>query len=206
MEVLAGCVRQEWPVVITGQSQVGKTAIVHLLAQLVGTKVETLSLNGSTDTMELLGGFEQADMDRSVGDMWAKVVVWVRGVMEELLGEGKVEDGLLFMQRFLQLEQQFKERSLKRRRKDQVKIISEVVLSVRANNMRVMECEQLLVEVGKLEDSKQGTFEWVDSVLVGAMTRGSWLVLDKANTCSASVLDRLNCLLEEVGTGQAGGQ
>ena len=56
MEVLAGCVRQEWPVVITGQSQVGKTAIVHLLAQLVGTKVETLSHNGSTDTMELLGG------------------------------------------------------------------------------------------------------------------------------------------------------
>ena len=56
LEVLAGCVRQEWPVVITGQSQVGKTAIVHLLAQLVGTKVETLSLNGSTDTMELLGG------------------------------------------------------------------------------------------------------------------------------------------------------
>ena len=197
MEVLAGCVRQEWPVVITGQSRVGKTAIVHLLAQLVGTKVETLSLNGSTDTMELLGGFEQADMDRSVGDLWAKVVVWIRGVMEELLGEGKVEDGLLFMQRFLQLEQQFKERSLKRRKKDQVKIISGVVLSVRANNMRVMECKQLLVEVGKLEDSKQGTFEWVDSVLVGAMTRGSWLVLDNANTCSASVLDRLNCLLEE---------
>ena len=167
MEVLAGCVRQEWPVVITGQSRVGKTAIVHLLAQLVGTKFQTLSLNGSTDTMELLGGFEQADMDRSVGDLWAKVVVWVRGVMEELLGEGKVEEGLLFMQRFLQLEQQFKERSLKRRRKDQVKIISEVVLSVRANNMRVMECEQLLVEVGKLEDSKQGTFEGMDSVLVG---------------------------------------
>ena len=105
-----------------------------------------------------------------------------------------------FMQRFLHLEQQFKERSLKRRKKDQVKIISEVVLSVRANNMRVMECEQLLVEVGKLEDGKQGTFKWVDSVLVGAMTRGSWLVLDNANTCSASVLDRHNCLLEEGGT------
>jgi hypothetical protein len=77
------------------------------------------------------------------------------------------------MQRFLHLEQQFKERSLKRRKKDQVKIISEVVLSVRANIMRGMECEQLLVEVAKLEDSKQGTFKWVDSVLVGAMTRAT---------------------------------
>ena len=34
-----------------------------------------------------------------------------------------------------------------------MKIISVVVLSVRANNMRVMECEQVLVEVGELEDS-----------------------------------------------------
>ena len=51
MEVLAGCIRQEWPVVITRQDQVGKTVMVQLLAQLMGTKVETLTLNGSTDAM-----------------------------------------------------------------------------------------------------------------------------------------------------------
>ena len=45
----------------------------------------------------------------------------------------------------------------------------------------------------------QGTFEWVDSVLVRAMERGHWLVLDTANTCSASVLDRLNSVFEEGG-------
>ncbi len=48
-------------------------------------------------------------MDRSVGDMWLKLVVWVRGDMEELLGEGKVENDLLFMQRCLQLELKFTE-------------------------------------------------------------------------------------------------
>ena len=42
----------------------------------------------------------------------------------------------------------------------------------------------------------QGTLEFVDSVLVGAVTKGSWLVLDRVNICSASVLDRLNCVLE----------
>ena len=31
------------------------------------------------------------------------------------------------------------------------------------------------------------------------MTRGSWWLLDSANTCSAIVLDRLNCLVEEGG-------
>ena len=37
--------------------------MVHLLAQLVGTKLETVGLNGSTDTMELLEGL-RAGMDR----------------------------------------------------------------------------------------------------------------------------------------------
>ena len=41
--LMAGFVTKEWLVVITGQSLVDKTAIVHLLAQLVGVKVETLS-------------------------------------------------------------------------------------------------------------------------------------------------------------------
>ena len=51
--------------------------------------------------MELLGIFEESDLVRSVGDLWAKLVVWVMGVMEELLVEGRVEEGLLFGQSFL---------------------------------------------------------------------------------------------------------
>ena len=32
--------------------------------------------------------------------------------------------------------------------------------------------------------------------MVEAFREGKWLVIDNANYCSASVLDRLNCLLE----------
>src|SRR5690606_37805211 len=42
-------------------------------------------------------------------------------------------------------------------------------------------------------------FEWVDGLLVKAVQQGKWLVLDNANLCSASVLDRLNSLLEPNG-------
>jgi hypothetical protein len=42
-------------------------------------------------------------------------------------------------------------------------------------------------------------FEWVDGVLVQAVEQGKWLVLDNSNLCSASVLDRLNSLLEPNG-------
>ncbi|KAI9877153.1 MAG: hypothetical protein M1823_007150, partial [Watsoniomyces obsoletus] len=42
-------------------------------------------------------------------------------------------------------------------------------------------------------------FVWNDGVLVDAVQEGYWLVLDNANLCNASVLDRLNSLLEPDG-------
>ena len=48
------------------------------------------------------------------------------------------------------------------------------------------------------EDAK-ARFEWIDGVLVKAMETGKWLVLDNANLCSSSILDRLNSLLEPNG-------
>ncbi|ESP03977.1 hypothetical protein LOTGIDRAFT_156579 [Lottia gigantea] len=44
-----------------------------------------------------------------------------------------------------------------------------------------------------------GAFEWIDSLLVKALISGHWLLIDNVNFCSASVLDRLNALLEPGG-------
>ncbi|KAJ7797646.1 hypothetical protein B0H14DRAFT_51305 [Mycena olivaceomarginata] len=41
-----------------------------------------------------------------------------------------------------------------------------------------------------------GRFEWVDGPLIRAMKQGDWLLLDGANLCNPSVLDRLNSLCE----------
>ena len=45
----------------------------------------------------------------------------------------------------------------------------------------------------------QCRFEWVDGVLTKAIETGQWVLLDNANLCSATVLDRLNPLLEPGG-------
>lgn len=42
----------------------------------------------------------------------------------------------------------------------------------------------------------QARFEWFDGTLLKAVETGKWLVLDNANLCNPSVLDRLNSLLE----------
>ncbi|GET88084.1 hypothetical protein, conserved [Leishmania tarentolae] len=48
-------------------------------------------------------------------------------------------------------------------------------------------------------EGKQGEFEWRDSLVLDAMLQGHWLVLDNVNYCNASVLDRLNPLVEPNG-------
>ncbi len=44
-----------------------------------------------------------------------------------------------------------------------------------------------------------GNFEWMDGALLNALEEGSWVLLDNVNLCTASVLDRLNPLLETDG-------
>ena len=43
-------------------------------------------------------------------------------------------------------------------------------------------------------------FEWVDGALTRAIEEGRWVLLENANMCPATVLDRLNPLLEPCGT------
>ncbi|KAG7785452.1 hypothetical protein KL945_003749 [Ogataea haglerorum] len=52
----------------------------------------------------------------------------------------------------------------------------------------------------KLAQGDKIKFRWFDSLLVQAVEKGHWLVLDNANLCSPSVLDRLNSLLEMDGS------
>ena len=55
--------------VIANQSQVDNIAMECMLAHLVGTKVETLSLNGSTDTMKLFGGLRVGKHGQECGGL-----------------------------------------------------------------------------------------------------------------------------------------
>ncbi|CAF1119887.1 unnamed protein product, partial [Rotaria sordida] len=52
-------------------------------------------------------------------------------------------------------------------------------------------------------------FVWIESILIRSMRQGDWLILENVNTCSLSVLDRLNSLLEPNGQlilNEGGGQ
>ncbi|KAH8857575.1 Midasin [Schistosoma japonicum] len=54
--------------------------------------------------------------------------------------------------------------------------------------------------LGSLEQRESGgLFEWIDSPLVKGIVHGYWVLIENAQLCSPSVLDRLNSLLEPNG-------
>lgn len=55
-----------WMCVLVGRSCTGKTSLVRMLASLLGVSLVEFSVNNSTDTSDLLGGFEKVKHNKSL--------------------------------------------------------------------------------------------------------------------------------------------
>ncbi|KAK3722115.1 AAA ATPase midasin [Vermiconidia calcicola] len=179
-------IQQNWPVVLIGGSGSGKTTLIERLAAGTGAALTTISLNAEFDAMDLVGGFEQADSNRqalhSAAKLRERILASARGAlavrlpMDLLAGlEGFNEDTVPHEAHLADLAGILES--------DQSSGLSTLLHEIQLSS--------------RTTDKAQ--FEWVDGILVDAIQEGRWLVLDNANLCSPSVLDRLNSLLEQDG-------
>lgn len=56
---LAVCVKMNWLVLIVGKAGCGKSTTIGILASLLGKELYTIHLTSESDSLELLGSFEQ---------------------------------------------------------------------------------------------------------------------------------------------------
>ncbi|KAH9296173.1 hypothetical protein KI387_039761, partial [Taxus chinensis] len=81
-------------------------------------------------------------------------------------------------------------------------IVSAIQISV---SWSVADIDKLMKTLRHFEKSMAmkgiaGHFEWISGGLIRALERGEWVVLENANLCNPTVLDRLNSLLEPSGS------
>lgn len=181
-------VRRTWPVVLAGSPGVGKTRLIERLASTVGAEIVTLAMSAETDALDLIGGYEQFDPHRQASyahdSIRAKCIdVAKRGLLDG--PETKVSQILQGVEAFdgsaasdAAFEQLFKS----------------LPASTQAQLRPLLSCFR--GDTGAIDKAR---FEWIDGPLIDALEQGKWFVLDNANLCSASVLDRLNSLLEPNG-------
>ena len=185
------CVQNRWPCLLVGASGCGKTQLIMQLASSVGADIVELSLNSDMDTTDLVGSYEQLDHQRQAVTVLSRLRHFNRKeLLTQLSLDGEVDECLL------QLEEALASCDL-----DVSKVVSEICRAAerysRSNYPAFHEECQRLSQVSTLDN--RARFEWTDGILVKALQDGKWLVLDNANLCSPSVLDRLNSLLEPHG-------
>ncbi|KAF8443019.1 hypothetical protein L210DRAFT_3759383 [Boletus edulis BED1] len=197
IEAIGACLARSWLVVVAGFHASGKTNLIRTIANLSGNCLDEVHISKATDTTDILGGFEQVDQlarimtvageavqltemyARSTCGITSRYQYWTL-LRRELISEQRTSASILQLVSGLLTELSMidvDDSSLDAARRD---------LEVRVRD---------LAQVG----STRGRFEWIDGPLIRAMKNGHWLVLDGANLCNPSVLDRLNSLCEPNG-------
>ena len=190
-EALLHCVRNNWPVILAGSSGSGKTLTIRDVAALLGAEVIEFSLNGDTDSMDLVGGFEQIDPKRSISALVEGVVADLESECTIVSESGNINDETKPILQVLH--------ALQCGKREYVQIRETLRTYLPTNPAYRQKYELLQLMLSGFEDTKAPVFAWTDGALVQAMEKGAWIVLDNANLCNASVLDRLNSLMEPNG-------
>ncbi|KAK1769134.1 hypothetical protein QBC33DRAFT_532375 [Phialemonium atrogriseum] len=184
-------VKQDLPCILVGPSGSGKSALLRHVAALAGKALVIFPLNADVDTMDLIGGFEQADPHRELQACLGQLRV---AVQEHILSILPRESPSMVFDLISLLGVPA---SGERRHRDAILLCVERLLAEGPMpaplSAALSTARDALLKPLTLENPR---FEWLDGVIVRAIETGQWLVLDNANLCSASVLDRLNSLLE----------
>ncbi|KAJ4772445.1 Midasin [Rhynchospora pubera] len=228
MEAIMHCLNHGWLCILVGPHSSGKTSLVRLLAQLTGNTLHEFNLSTATDVSELLGCFEQYNLFRHYKAALCHIeklldeyfslrleVNWKEFIAQR---KGLYASWLKFTSS--KKDSFTKPVSSMMRTWDAnsfdslglgllVDIIEQLkndteVLEVHVS-WSVNDLNKLLKSVQELQQSKslfqhKFNFEWVAGDLVKALESGEWVVLDNANLCNPTVLDRINSLAEPGGS------
>lgn len=203
LESIMKCCEMGWMSILIGESNVSKSSIVNLLSILTGNTLKILSVNSEMDSTELLGGFEQQDCARHYKELEKEV--WSK--LKSLFSDCFMDEEYIFDQFKQVLDQWFtRNNKLEQDNDDDVNLIlsklstlKDLLSYVNDDNLK-QKCADLIELINRTKSiNGNGTFEWLDSVLIESIQKGHWLLIDNANLCSASVLDRINSLLEPNG-------
>ncbi|CAL1712480.1 unnamed protein product [Somion occarium] len=186
------CVANRWLTILTGPHSVGKSTLVRTMAALAGRRVREISINSATDANDLLGSFEEVDVHSRIMHILDSITV----VLDELatsLDGSKLQLALDFRSLVHSTSAVQSSGYLDRI----LEAASTLRLSLQDMASELPIYDTLVSKLAVLSTTSViGRFEWVDGPLVTALKEGSWLLLDDANLCSPSVLDRLNALCE----------
>nr|XP_043616414.1 midasin-like [Erigeron canadensis] len=212
LQTVAQCLNHQWLVLLVGPTASCKTSVIRLMSQLTGNVLNELNLSSATDISELLGCFEQYNAIRH----YRLVIEQVGRYMNAFISlntstklKGLITRWLSFTSSIDQSAASFVTVSVDNGSREifrslplLVDIIEDLKLAMENDSE---DFDRLLKIVRKLQDDQRkllypAKFEWATGLLIKAIENGEWIVLENANLCNPTVLDRINSLVEQSGS------
>ncbi|KAI1760137.1 midasin [Hypoxylon sp. FL1150] len=196
IESLLICINQNIPCILVGSSGSGKSMLLQYAAALKGKSLVTFPMNADIDTMDLVGGFEQSDPLREVNTALKQLKEVLQTSIMNALVEGAegIPDSAVDLLSLLDSVKDPIDQC-----QDIMGCIDTLQSGIPADSPLAPMLSNMRILLERPSGISNPRFEWLDGIIVQALQKGDWLVLDNANLCSASVLDRLNSLLEPDG-------
>ena len=207
--------KEGWPTLLVGPSAALRESLVEATAAACDApRVLKISCGPNTDASDLLGGFEQEAQARR------------RAAAAQQLHTAARDCAKMFLLRGISYTEASQAWEVARRACERAETLQAIQIDQGLKQDQLLEAltrVRAALGVGGrdeaaeaaiagaevvLYDEKETTIRWQDGPLLKALREGRWLVLDNANLCSPSVLDRLNPLLEPGGrllVNEAGG-
>ncbi|TKR93603.1 hypothetical protein L596_008024 [Steinernema carpocapsae] len=190
MERIAFSVQHNEPVLLSGETGVGKTTVVQTLANYLNAKLHVVNLSQHSDSSDLIGGFKPVSVYTLLRPL--------RDTYNELFD--KCFDRKKNAKFFEHLDTCLSSG----RYVDFVKLIGETArraLDKKETDERLHEWAEVLVRANRFNQTlltRALPFAYVRGVVAEAAEKGDWLLIDEVNLAPAECLDAIVQTLDDV--------
>ena len=217
LERILAAVSSSEPVLIVGETGIGKTTSVQYLAEILGCKLSVINLSQQTEPADLIGGLKPIDVRQLVisinnefhelllsafpyennsrfynllsssiaKSQWKRVLAIWKEALKLFSASASRKDS----KGLPQCNASFSRK--KRRIDDPVSAASECTWQAFEEKLSHLESRIML------EPNKQ-VFGFVEGLLVKAMKKGDWLLLDEINLASSETLECIGSLIKSI--------
>lgn len=200
LERIAVCVQENEPVLLVGETGVGKTSSVQYLAHQTNHKLVVVNMNNQSDVSDLIGGFKPVDLAFVLAPLRAEFEFLFRQTVDERKNEKVLNNiSICYNQENYSILIQL-----------MLRLIGPVFahLKTKANTEKIQEklgrWTALNIKLTKLnkqlEQSMNISFAFIAGPLVNCIKNGDWVLLDEINLASPETLECLSTILEVNGS------
>ena len=226
MEQLAGCITLNEPMLLVGDTGVGKTSILSHLAACLRVPLTVINLSQQSDTSDLLGGFKPYELSAAVLPLYRELVgegglvsLLLSGLSEKTSKENANFIGVLnecvqrkqwrravkgmkqaadnILKKVQRLQSTVKAATAGENKPSTPLLDDDLVERVDSFHAAVTRLDRQFAHLPSSASSASlPLFHFHEGALISALRLGHWVLLDEINLASADTLERLTSLLD----------